>query len=332
MGDESLHRRHRSVVRRVHSSTSSHKSGSSKHGTQSAKAPARTHASSKSASRNQAPSKTSQRSKSRAKNAGSSTSSAHSSSKKSYSPSTLRHLGSKTSSHSAPSSTAGAAPVINASDGGSDLSGGAIAGIAIGAFVGLALIALVAYLLSRWKPSARSEDEAPAPAFAAEPPVTQAPPAEPVMEPTMYTAQDATYAMPMHYPVETLAPYMEQDPGPPAPLGPEPWAAEEAPTGTVQEPPLDFGMYEQDPIGSVRRQNTSSRPSSRGSLDKYDAYAESWPSRVAPQYAADVSLQDGASYMPMSDWDDNASELPYIRTPRRRGRGERETRRHAPIS
>jgi len=352
-----MHRRHRNVVRSVHSSASSHepphKSGPPKHGAQSAKAPAHTHASSKRASHKHAPSKASQHPKSRAKSVKGSASSARPSSARhsparpssktsTYSTSTLRQLGSSTSSPGAPSGTAGT-PVVHASDDDSGLSGGAIAGIAIGAFAGLVLIALLAYLLSRWKPSARSEDVAPAPAFAAEPPIAQAtepepePAMEPSMEPTTYAAQDATYAMPAmptHYTTDILAPYMEQEPAPPPPLCPVPQAAaaDDAPISTARAS-WDLGMYNQDPIGSARRQNVSSRPSSLGSFDKYDAYAESWPARRPPQHkAADASMQDGASYMSMDDWNDSASELPYIRTPRRRGMAARETRRRAPIS
>ena len=248
--------------------------------------------------------------------------------------STLRQLGSAASSTAGPSSTAGVTPAIQASDSGSDLSGGAIAGIAIGAFVGLVLIALLAYLLSRWRPSVRSEpDAANAPALAAEPPITQAPAAEPpAMEPTTYAAQDTADVvppMPTYYPADTLTPYMEPEPGtaPPPSHWPAPLGAAAAHEDTAaMESPVDPSIYEQETMRSARRQDLGSRPSSRGSMDKYDEYAESWPSRRPRRHqrrdVVDAALQDGEPYVPMSDWDDSASELPYMRTPRRRGRGE----------
>lgn len=239
--------------------------------------------------------------------------------------------------------------MVNASNDGSSLSGGAIAGIAIGAFVGLALIALLAYLLSRWKPSGRTEQGV------ATTPTTQAPATEPpVTEPTTHAAQDATYDMapapalpPTYYTTDTLAPYLEQEPhtahmaqeAPPSWQMPYNPIASRAPaTDTALAStdaaawPEDQSTYDQNTLASAPPlpQHLYTSPTSRDSTDKLDAYADAWPSRRtyharsrsqrnAAAEAADAALQDGSAYHPTSDWDDSASELPYIRTSRRRG-------------
>lgn len=233
--------------------------------------------------------------------------------------------------------------MVNASDGGSDLSGGAIAGIAIGAFVGLALIALLAYLLSRWKPFSHSAQEtSDAPAFPAEPPLTASAPTAPE---TAYAPQDATYAwpaeqaaMPAYYTTDTLAPYMEHDGLNDNAVYMAPvegydhamqkqdtsmaTATEAEATNANEAEPVDFYVY---PSDSAQREDAESLPASPGSMEKYDPYAESLPSRRTyrtrsgrqqrsrppPSEAAAVP-----AWEPPNDWDDNASELPYMRTAR----------------
>ncbi|WFD23551.1 hypothetical protein MEQU1_002244 [Malassezia equina] len=230
--------------------------------------------------------------------------------------------------------------MVNASNDGSSLSGGAIAGIAIGAFVGLALIALLAYLLSRWKPSGRTEQGmATTPTLAAEPPSRQAPATEPpVTEPTTYAAQDATYMSPApalsptYYTTDTLAPYLEQEPHtaymaqeepsswqtPYNPIASRAPATDAALASTDAAAwPEDQSTYDQNTFASAPPppQHIYRSPTSLESTDKLDARSR----RNAAAEAADAALKYGTAYHPTSDWDDSASELPYIRTSRRRG-------------
>ncbi|WFD27572.1 hypothetical protein MNAN1_002571 [Malassezia nana] len=146
--------------------------------------------------------------------------------------------------------------------------------------------------------------------------------------------------MPTYYTTDTLAPYMEHDGSNDNAVYMAPVegyghamqkqdtsmvtateAEAEATNANVTEP-VDYYVYPRD---AEQREDAESLPASPGSTEKCDPYAESLPSRKTyrtrsgrqprsrppPSNAASVP-----AWEPPYDWDDNASELPYMRSAR----------------